>query len=72
MSGKGDIRRPMKIDGKTFAKNWERIFGKPKILTKQPESNICCVCGFDYSLVMTDDGKCLCDRTDCPCLKIRD
>ena len=28
MSGKGDKRRPTKVDQDTFASNWERIFGK--------------------------------------------
>lgn len=26
--GKGDKRRPTKVDEETFANNWERIFGK--------------------------------------------
>lgn len=28
MTGKGDKRRPKKVDDETFADNWERIFGK--------------------------------------------
>lgn len=30
MVGKGDKRRPPKVDRETYEKNWERIFGKPK------------------------------------------
>lgn len=28
MSGKGDTPRPHSVDYKTYADNWERIFGK--------------------------------------------
>lgn len=28
MSGKGDDRRPLSVDEKEFAANWERIFGE--------------------------------------------
>lgn len=27
MSGKGDDRRPSKVDEQTFSDNWERVFG---------------------------------------------
>lgn len=30
MCGKGDKRRPMEIDRKTFEENWDRIFRKNK------------------------------------------
>lgn len=30
MSGKGDDRRPLSVDEKTFSDNWERIFGAKK------------------------------------------
>ena len=30
MSGKGDDRRPLSVDDKTFSDNWERIFGAKK------------------------------------------
>lgn len=29
-NGKGDTPRPMTVDYKTYANNWERIFGKEK------------------------------------------
>ena len=28
MNGKGDKRRPMKVDRKTYESNWDRIFNK--------------------------------------------
>lgn len=30
MNGKGDKPRPIQVDKKTFDKNWDRIFKKPK------------------------------------------
>ena len=33
MAGKGDKRRPRKIDEKTFEDNWNRIFKKKKEVT---------------------------------------
>jgi|TARA_Y100000389_G_C17361210_1_gene463862 hypothetical protein len=30
MAGKGDKRRPRKVDEKTFENNWDRIFKKEK------------------------------------------
>lgn len=30
MAGKGDHRRPSSVDPRTFEKNWNLIFGKPK------------------------------------------
>jgi hypothetical protein len=32
--GKGCLQRPMSVDQKTFDKNWEQIFGKPKVNVK--------------------------------------
>ena len=31
MSGKGDKRRPMKVDRKTYDSNWEKVFGRVSI-----------------------------------------
>lgn len=70
MAGKGDTPRPMAIDAETYRRNWDIAFERVK--HEQPEDNICCVCGRDYSTVYTKDGKCLCDHDDCPCLKMRD
>ena len=33
MAGKGDKRRPRKVDEKTFEDNWNRIFKKKKEVT---------------------------------------
>jgi hypothetical protein len=33
MAGKGDKRRPRKVDEKTFEDNWNRIFKKKKKVT---------------------------------------
>lgn len=30
MSGKGDTRRPSQVSATEVARNWDRIFGKPK------------------------------------------
>ena len=30
-NGKGDTRRPLSVDQKTFSSNWERAFGKNEI-----------------------------------------
>lgn len=34
MSGKGSRPRPYSVDRKTFDNNWDKIFGKKKITSK--------------------------------------
>jgi hypothetical protein len=52
MSGKGDKRRPMEIDNKTYESNWDRIFGnKQKQSEKDWEEPELCSFG-------ETDGKC--------------
>lgn len=36
MNGKGDKRRPQRVDQKTFDSNWDRIFNKQQQQPAQP------------------------------------
>ena len=54
MSGKGDKRRPTKVDKAEADANWDRIFGPKKVE--------CCACGLPVRY-LPPDGISVCD--DC-------
>lgn len=45
-AGKGDFRRPSEVSKAQYDSNWDRIFGKTKVLTKdeKPELKRCKAC----------------------------